>query len=66
MKVRKVTKLVEIAEIEYKVIIEQGEQSYGAYLPDLPGCVAVSDSREAVLTLIKEAVVLHNTTDSDV
>lgn len=66
MKVRKVTKLVEIAGIEYKVIIEQGEQSYGAYLPDLPGCVAVSDSREAVLTLIEEAVVLHHATDSGV
>ncbi len=45
--------------MEYMVIIEQGENSYGAYVPDLPGCVAVGDSREEVLTLMQEAIVLH-------
>lgn len=45
--------------MKYMVIIEQGESSYGAYVPDLPGCVAVGDTREEVLTLIQEAIVLH-------
>jgi predicted RNase H-like HicB family nuclease len=45
--------------MEYVVIIEQGETSIGAYVPDLPGCVAVGESREEVLELIREAIELH-------
>lgn len=45
--------------MEYVVIIEQSEDGYGAYVPDLPGCVAVGDTREEVLSLIQEAIVLH-------
>jgi predicted RNase H-like HicB family nuclease len=45
--------------MQYMVVIEQGENSYGAYVPDLPGCVAVGDTREEVLELIQEALVLH-------
>lgn len=45
--------------MRYAVIIERGEQNYGAYLPDLPGCVAVGDTVEEVERLIKEAVELH-------
>ena len=45
--------------MEYVVIIEQGETSIGAYVPDLPGCVAVGASREEVLELIREAIELH-------
>ena len=41
------------------VVIEQGKDSYGAYVPDLPGCVAVGDTRAEVLALIREAIVLH-------
>lgn len=28
------------------VIIEKGENSYGAYSPDVPACVAVGDTKE--------------------
>ncbi|HEX9983673.1 MAG TPA: type II toxin-antitoxin system HicB family antitoxin [Thermoanaerobaculia bacterium] len=45
--------------MEYIVIIEAGETSLGAYVPDLPGCVAVGESREEVLELIREAIELH-------
>jgi len=45
--------------MKYMVVIEQGEDSYGAYVPDLPGCVAVGDTREEVLALIQEAIALH-------
>ncbi|BCX89183.1 hypothetical protein MIN45_P1553 [Methylomarinovum tepidoasis] len=45
--------------MKYTVIIERGEQGYGAYVPDLPGCIAVADSREEVMRLIREAIPFH-------
>lgn len=45
--------------MEYVVIIEQGDTSIGAYVPDLPGCVAVGESREEVRELIRKAIELH-------
>ncbi|MBA2429340.1 MAG: type II toxin-antitoxin system HicB family antitoxin [Thermoleophilaceae bacterium] len=44
---------------EYTVIIEQGDTSWGAWVPDLPGCVAVGESREEVEQLIREAIDEH-------
>lgn len=41
------------------MIVEQGENGFGAYVPDLPGCVAVGETREEALRLIGEAVALH-------
>ena len=43
----------------YAVIIEEGETSFGGYVPDLPGCVAVADSVEEVERLIREAIEFH-------
>lgn len=45
--------------MRYLVILEQGTSSFGAYVPDLPGCVAVGDTHEEVLTLIQEAIEFH-------
>jgi len=45
--------------MKYAVIIEQSSEGFGAYVPDLPGCVAAGDSREEVVTLIKEAIDFH-------
>ena len=45
--------------MRYLVILEEGPSSFGAYVPDLPGCVAVGDTREEVLTLIQEAIEFH-------
>ena len=45
--------------MKYAVVIEKGETSYGAYVPDLPGCVAAAESREDVLRLIHEAIEFH-------
>lgn len=45
--------------MRYAVIIERGENSYGAYVPDLPGCVAVGDNPEEVRILIQEAIEFH-------
>ncbi len=44
---------------EYVVVIEQDGDAWGAYVPDLPGCVAAGDSRQEVEQLIAEAVPLH-------
>ncbi len=43
----------------YLVVIERGDTSYGAYVPDLPGCVAVGETQEEVRELIHEAITLH-------
>lgn len=43
----------------FLVIIEQGEKSYGAYSPDLPGCVAVGTTREEVGKNMHETIEMH-------
>lgn len=48
-----------VAEMKYMVVIEEGPTSWGAYVPDLPGCVAAGESREEVLALIHEAIEFH-------
>jgi predicted RNase H-like HicB family nuclease len=45
--------------MKYAVIIEMAEKGFGAYIPDLPGCVALGQTRTEVERLIKEAVALH-------
>lgn len=45
--------------MKYLVVIEQGPSSFGAYVPDLPGCVAVGESRAEVMELIQEAIEFH-------
>ena len=45
--------------MQYLVVIEQGPNSFGAYVPDLPGCIAAGESREEVATLIQEAIEMH-------
>ena len=44
---------------EYLVIYERGERSWGAYVPDLPGCVAAGETREEAELLIREAIPFH-------
>ena len=45
--------------MRYVVIVEKGESNFGAHVPDLPGCVAVADTKEEVLELIQEAIEFH-------
>ena len=45
--------------MKYAVVIEKGDKSFGAYVPDLPGCVAVGETREEVISLIREAIEFH-------
>ena len=45
--------------MQYTVIFERGETSFGAYVPDLPGCVAVGETKEEAKQLIHEAIEFH-------
>jgi predicted RNase H-like HicB family nuclease len=45
--------------MDYMVVVEQGETSFGAYVPDLPGCVAVGESQDEAMELLREAVAMH-------
>lgn len=45
--------------MRYAIVIERGDTSYGAYVPDLPGCVAAAETREEVVKLIHEAIEQH-------
>ena len=45
--------------MKYSVFLEKGASSYGAFVPDIPGCIAVGKSRNEVLILIKEAIEFH-------
>ena len=45
--------------MRYMVVIEQGTDSYGAYVPDLPGCIAAGETEADVMRLIQEAIEFH-------
>ena len=45
--------------MRYMVVVEHGEKSWGAHVPDLSGCLAVGETRDEVLHLIREAIDLH-------
>jgi predicted RNase H-like HicB family nuclease len=45
--------------MKYAVIIEAGAHNYSAYVPDLPGCIAVGETLEEVQRLIREAITFH-------
>jgi len=45
--------------MRYTVILEHGEGSWGAHVPDLPGCVVVGETREEALQLIRQAIEFH-------
>ncbi len=45
--------------MSYLVVIERGDTSFGAHVPDLPGCVAVGETEEEALRLVREAITFH-------
>ena len=45
--------------MKYTVIYEKSSTGYGAYVPDLPGCVATARTLEKTRKLIREAIELH-------
>jgi predicted RNase H-like HicB family nuclease len=45
--------------MRYAIVIENAGSNYSAYVPDLPGCVAVGESIEETERLIREAIKFH-------
>lgn len=45
--------------MRYAVVIENAGSNYAAYVPDLPGCVAVGDTLEKTQKVIAEAITFH-------
>ncbi|PPS43529.1 type II toxin-antitoxin system HicB family antitoxin [Chroococcidiopsis sp. TS-821] len=45
--------------MKYAIVIEKAESNYGAYVPDLPGCVATGQTVEETLEQIQEAIAFH-------
>lgn len=45
--------------MRYAVVIEQAENNYSAYVPDLPGCVATGSSIAETEQAIREAIEFH-------
>lgn len=45
--------------MRYAVVIEKAGNNYGAYVPDLPGCVATGDTIEEVEAEIRSAIEFH-------
>ena len=45
--------------MRYAIVIEKGKGNFSAYVPDLPGCVAVGDTVEETEREIQEAIEFH-------
>lgn len=45
--------------MRYAVVLEKSANGYGAYVPDMPGCVAVGKTIDETMKLIKEAIKIH-------
>jgi predicted RNase H-like HicB family nuclease len=45
--------------MKYTVILEKGDSGFGAYVPDLPGCIAAAETKDEALALIAEAIEIH-------
>lgn len=48
-----------MASKQYLVVVERAASNFSAYSPDLPGCIAVGDSREETLARMREAIAFH-------
>ena len=46
-------------KLTYAVVIVQNPNNYGAYAPDVPGCVSVGDTWEEMQAMIREALTYH-------
>jgi predicted RNase H-like HicB family nuclease len=45
--------------MKYLIVIERTATGYSAYSPDLPGCIATANSREATEREMREAIAFH-------
>jgi predicted RNase H-like HicB family nuclease len=45
--------------MKYTIIIEKGKNSFGAYVPDIPGLMTVAKTKNVTMQLVKEAIKNH-------
>ena len=45
--------------MRWAIVIEGTEGNYGAYVPDLPGCVTVGNSLDELRAMMQEAIEFH-------
>ena len=43
----------------FAIVIEKGPHNHGAYVPDLPGCIATGPSVKETERLLREAMSFH-------
>ena len=43
----------------YAVVFEKAQNNWGAYVPDLPGCITTGETLEDTKRNIREAIELH-------
>jgi len=48
-----------MSKFSYTIIVEKGETGFGAYAPDMPGCVAVGESVDEALKEMADAIEFH-------
>ena len=46
-------------KLTYAVVFVQTPNNYGAYVPDVPGCVSVGDTWDEMQAMIQEALTFH-------
>ena len=46
-------------KLTYAVVFEQMPNNYGAYVPDVPGCVSVGDTWDEMQAMIRETLAFH-------
>jgi len=45
--------------VKYKIIIEEGQNNFSAFSPDLPGCVSTGKTKDEVIQNMQEAIQFH-------
>ena len=50
---------MEATPMRYAVVIEKAGGNFGAYVPDLPGCIATGATEAEVATHIQAAIEMH-------
>lgn len=51
--------VINILNMRYAVIIEQGAKNFSAYAPDFSGCIAAADTEQETMSLMQEALQMH-------
>lgn len=45
--------------MKYVILLEEGENNWSAYCPDLPGCISTGQTREDTIKNMIEAIQYH-------